>query len=143
MNMPFKPLKVEEGMTTEQLLAQIETKDRKFRFAQALFMVSTLIALIIVVAFQLQTLGGIEKGQEEYVINSKESDDKILRRLDCMTVFFSQKDRTNLTIQNIDRCTLERNGDIQRFFTNDTDGGTTSNRNEQVEGARTPKAPAP
>lgn len=141
--MPFKPLKVEEGATTEQLLAQIEAKDRKFRLAQALFMVSTLVALIVVVAFQLQTLNGIKQGQEEYVKNSKDSQQKIERRLDCMTVFFSQKDRTNLTIQNIDQCTLERDGDIQRFFTNDADGGTTSNKNEQVEGAPTPKVPAP
>ena len=150
MKMPFKKLKVEEGMTTEQLLAQIEHKDRIFRFAQAIFMISTLVALIVVISAQQRTLAGVEQqlnqAKTSEAANSERSEEnqqKVLRRLDCMTVFFSQRDRTNLTIQNIDECTLDRDGNIQRFFTNDPGGGTTGSPTEQPEGQQTPKAQAP
>lgn len=36
--------------STQDLIGQIERKDRRFRFAQSVFMISTLIALILVIS---------------------------------------------------------------------------------------------
>lgn len=149
--MPFKKLQVVDGISTEELIAQIERKDRIFRMAQTLFMVATFVALVVVIGFQNRTLNGVQEQIEDAkntaLAQSKqrdESDNKIIRRLDCMVVFFSQRDRNNLTIQNIEECTLDRDGDIQRFFTSDPNGGqTTTTPTEQEEGAQTPKAQAP
>lgn len=150
MKMPLKPLKVEEGTTTDELISQIERKDRRFRLAQTIFMVSTFIALIIVIFIQNQTLGGVQdqlsQAKRVAAQQNEQADasrDKIIRRLDCMVVFFTQKDRTNLSIQNIDKCTLDRDGDIERFFTTNESGTTTTTTTPQPEGQATPKAPAP
>lgn len=145
---PLKPL--QPAASTDDLIAQIERKDRRFRLAQTVFMLSTFLALLIVIFIQNQTLHQVQQqlvsakntaAQQDD--NANKATDKIIRRLDCMTVFFSQKDRTNLTIKDIDECTLERDGDIQRFFTNNPGGGTTNTKTEQPEGQATPKATAP
>lgn len=121
--MPLKNLKPEELESTRTLIAAIERKDRRFRLFQTLFMVGTFLALIIIIGAQQRTLGELQDSQKqaekvavETAKRSKDQQDTILRRLDCMSVFFSQKDRTNLTIDNIDRCTLEREGSLQQFF---------------------------
>lgn len=136
--MPFRKLEKHEGMTTDQLIEQIETKDRRFRLAQTVFMVSTFIALAIVIFIQNQTLHGVQdqltQAKEVAAEQSKQSDksdEKIIRRLDCMTVFFSQRNRTNLTIDNIDRCTLNREGNLQEFFTTDENDEPTTTPEEQ------------
>lgn len=149
--MPLTKLKPTTGASTDDLIAQIEMKDRRFRIAQTTFMVCTFAALIVVIFMLNRTLNGVQdqlaQAKDTAISQDKNANDatnKIIRRLDCMTIFFSQRDRTNLTIQNIDQCTLERDGDIQRFFTNDSDGGTTNNSTEQPEGQQTdPKVPAP
>lgn len=146
--MPFKRLQRTDNMTTDELIEQIESKDRRFRLAQTIFMVSTFIALIIVIVIQNQTLHGVQEQltQAKDVAaqqsrQSDASDAKIIRRLDCMVVFFSQKDRTNLSITNIDECTLDRDGNLQRFFTQDAEGNTTTTPTPQ--GQDSPKVPAP
>lgn len=146
---PLKKLEKTDSMSTDDLIAQIERKDRRFRLAQTVFMVSTFIALIVVIFIQNQTLHGVQEqlaqAKEVAAKQSKQSDAsdaKIIRRLDCMVVFFSQKDRTNLSIANIEDCTLDKDGNIQRFFTTDPGGSTTTTSNEQPEGQLTPKVPA-
>lgn len=146
--MPLKKLPPTEGITTDQLIAQIEQKDRIFRIAQTIFMISTFVALIVVISAQQRTLTGVrdqlhqaKQVAAEQSKQSDASDAKIIRRLDCMTVFFSQKDRTNLSIANIDECTLDRDGNLQKFFTTDPQGNTTTTPTQQ--GQETPKAAAP
>jgi hypothetical protein len=121
--MPLKPLTDEEKENTHNLLAAIERKDRRFRLLQTLFMVGTFLILIVIIGIQQRTLDNVRENQKqaeqvavEATKRSQEQQDTILRRLDCMSVFFSQKDRTNLSIENIDKCTLNRGGDIQEFF---------------------------
>jgi len=121
--MPLKNLKPEELESTRTLIAAIERKDRRFRLFQTLFMVGTFLALIIIIGAQQRTLGELQESQKqaeqvaiETAKRSSEQQDTILRRLDCMSVFFNQTNRTNLTIDNIDKCTLSREGNIQEFF---------------------------
>lgn len=135
--------------STQDLIGIIERKDRRFRFFQTLFMVGTFVALIIIIGGQQRTLTGVQTQLEEArktaITQNKASVDArdvILRRLDCLAVYFSQRDRANLTIQNIDECTLNRDGTAQQFFQNNSngDGGTTVTPTEQAPGATTPTA---
>lgn len=121
--MPFKKLKPEEHSDATALIAAIEHKDRRFRLFQMLFMVGTFIALIIIIGAQQRTLDGVRdqltQAQQVAKSQSKEINDSqevVLRRLDCLAVYFNQRNRADLTIQDINRCTLERNGTPQQFF---------------------------
>ena len=129
--MPFKKLQPHEQESAETLIAAIERKDRRFRFFQTLFMIGTFVALMVIISGQQRTLDGLQsqlaEARQTADKQSKQVDDSqktILRRLDCMTVFFSQRDRTNLTIQDVDRCTLNREGNPQIFFEPNEDGTT-------------------
>lgn len=146
--MPFNKLKPEEKQSTEALIATIERKDRRFRLFQTLFMVTTFVALIIIISAQQRTLNGVRDQlsqaktiASETTERSKEQQDTILRRLDCMSVFFSQRDRTNLSIVNIDKCTLDRNGDLQQFFTQQPGQTPEITREQQPTPNLTPSAP--
>lgn len=109
--------------STQDLIGQIERKDRRFRVAQAVFMISTLIALIIVISAQQRTLTGIKdqlvQAKAAQAAASKQSDDqrdKIIRRLDCIVVFFTMPNRATVTIDDIDKCSLNRDQTVQQFF---------------------------
>lgn len=127
--------------STQDLISTIERKDKRFRLAQAIFMVATFIALIVIIGAQQRTLDRlqdqVEQGKAVAAAADKRDEEqtqKILRRLDCMTVFFSQTDRQNLSIKDIDRCTLEREGDPQLFFRQGSDGNTEVTEEPQSEG---------
>jgi len=145
---PLKKLKpLEPNADTNALIAQIESKDRRFRLAQTIFMVATFFALILIISAQQRTLAGVQNQLDQQKTIAKQSDDRaqdqlqtILRRFDCLTVFFSQKDRTNLTIKSIDQCTLDRGGDIQQFFKTENNGSTTVTPDQQPTD---PKVQAP
>lgn len=146
--MPLKKLNPEELDTTDKLIHAIEHKDRRFRLFQTIFMVGTFLALIIIIGGQQNTLDGIRAQQTEAKDQAKAQDKqsnelgaRIERRLDCMVVFFSQKERTNLSIENIDKCTLNRDGDIQRFFRDDPDRGTVTTPTEQPSSLTPSTAP--
>lgn len=147
--MPLKKLREEEKATTESLIAAIERKDRRFRVFQTLFMVGTFVALIFIISAQQRTLSGVEEqlkqakevAQEE-AKRSTDQQDTVLRRLDCMSVFFSQTNRTNLSIENIDRCTLSREGNLQEFFTQEP-GQAPETTKEQQNSNLAPSTTAP
>jgi len=148
--MPLKKLKPEEKVSTEALIAAIERKDRRFRLFQTLFMVGTFILLILIISAQQRTLDGVrdqltqaKQIASETAKRSQEQQDTILRRLDCMSVFFSQRDRTNLSIENIDKCTLNRDGDIQTFFTQQPGQEPETTREQQPSPNLTPSTTAP
>lgn len=139
--MPLKKLTDEQvhQNNTNELIAQIEKKDRRFRFFQTLFMVLTMLALVLVISAQQRTLDGVRNQLTEQKRIAQTADDRsreqqatILRRLDCMAVFFSQTDRTNLAIDNIDKCTLDRNGSLQQFFKTNPGGDTETTKDPQV-----------
>lgn len=147
--MPLKKLSPEEihRNNTNELIAQIEKKDRRFRFFQTLFMVLTMLALVLVISAQQRTLDGVQSqlAQQKEIAakadkSSKDQLATILRRFDCLTVFFSQTNRTNLSIEDIDKCTLNREGDLQQFFITTPDGRTDATDTPQ---STAPKAQAP
>lgn len=136
--MPLKKLKPDELDSTDKLIHAIEHKDRRFRLFQTIFMVGTFMALILIIGAQQRTLDGVEEQLSqaktvaaEQAKRANESDEKIERRLDCMVVFFTQKDRENLSITNIDECTLDKGGDLQQFFRTNEQGQTETTPTEQ------------
>lgn len=146
--MPLKQLKLHEGASAEELIHAIERKDRRFRLFQTFFMVGTFIALIIIIGAQQRTLDGVQaqldqakKVAQEQSTQSDESLKTILRRLDCMPVFFSQRDRTNLSIENIDKCTLNRGGNLEQFFTQQPGEQPETTREQQPDSNLTPSTP--
>ena len=112
-----------DHLSTQQLISQIEKKDRRFRTAQSIFMALLMVTLICLVTLVFKTLNSVEEqlvGQKGIIneIKREEADQlaKITRRLDCMVVFFSTPERQNLTIENVENCALNRNEDIDQFF---------------------------
>lgn len=108
---------------TRQLIENIERKDKRFRLAQSAFMLLLMISLVGVITLQFQTLQGVKQqlveqksSNDAAIKRSDEQRDKIIRRLDCVVVFFSQKDRVDLSIDNVDQCTLNRDISVQQFF---------------------------
>lgn len=123
---------------TQKLIRDIELKDKRFRVAQSVFTILILLVLIGVITAQYRTLNGVQDqlDQQKSIAAAADSRDKeqqetILRRLDCMTVFFSQVDRTKLSIENIDKCTLNRDGNLQQFFTQEPGEAPQTTREEQ------------
>lgn len=121
--MPFKHLTEDEKRDTITLLAAIERKDKRFRVAQAVFMIGTFLLLTVVIIAQYNVLNQIKaqnmSAQATADKQSKESNErqeKIIRRLDCVVVFFGQKDRANLSIEDIEKCALNRDGNVDQFF---------------------------
>lgn len=109
--------------TTQQLIENIEKKDRRFRTAQAIFMAILFSALVGIIFIQFKTLQSVQQQlvaqkdtAQETTKENQQIQDKIIRRLDCMVAFFSQTDRTNLSIADIDKCSLNRDGNVQQFF---------------------------
>lgn len=112
-----------DHLSTQQLIQQIEKKDRRFRTAQSIFMALLMITLIFLVSLVFRTLDSVKQqleGQKNIVAQFKEEEEaqlqKITRRLDCMVVFFSTPDRQNLTIEDIERCSLNRDENVDQFF---------------------------
>lgn len=152
--MPFK--KLVPVKNTDELIAQIERKDRRFRVAQALFMSATLVALIVVISAQQRTLDSVKAQLVEQkniaTAAAQQSDDqrdKIIRRLDCIVVFFTNPDRADLTIDDIDKCTLNRDESVQQFFQvpestpSDTPPDLPSSSGGNAPGAQEPTTPQP
>jgi Tfp pilus assembly protein PilN len=105
--------------STQTLISSIEKKDRRFRVFGFLAVAITvlLLAVLLVIGLRNLTRANEQLTKTNALLEQqKQATDTITRRLDCMTVFFSQKDRTSLSIADIDKCTLDRSGDIQHFF---------------------------
>lgn len=122
--MPLRNLTEAERKSTVALLAAIERKDRRFRLFQTAFMICTFLLLIILIFNQsdtleeIQTQNAVERTADQR--QSKESNERqetVIRRLDCLALFFSETNRTGLSIKNIDKCVLDRNGIYEQLTT--------------------------
>lgn len=146
--------------STQELISRIESKDRKFRTAQALFMAMLLATLIGIIFVQFRTLDTVHQqlttSKATAAEATRQGDDQrktIIRRLDCMTAFFSQPDRQNLTIKDVDKCSISAGGSAEQFFApangtstqQNTDGSTTTTTTSTPgnPGATNPTPPAP
>ena len=149
--MKRKQQKLSPTASATELLLLIEKKDSRFRLFQTLFMVGTFILLIIVILAMQSVLNEIkqqnERAKEVAVKESKENEvnqEKIIRRLNCMVIFFSHEDRTNLSIDNIDKCSLNRDKNVNQFF--DQPESTPSESPPSLQPSATPQndaAPTP
>jgi hypothetical protein len=127
--------------STQELINQIESRDRKFRTTQSFFMFMLLATLIGIIFVQFRTLESVHQqlitSKATAQQATKQADSQrttIIRRLDCMTAFFSQIDRQNLTIKDVDKCSISTDGNPEKFFApangsstqKNTDGSTTT-----------------
>ena len=121
-----------DHLSTQELISRIETKDRRFRFAQSVFLTLLLTLLIGVIYVQFSTLNAV---REQLVISkataletSRQSDeqrDLILRRLECVVAFLNVKDRTGLTLSDIENCSETESDGLDRFFKSDNNEEVT------------------
>lgn len=126
-----------DHVSTQELINRIESKDRRFRTAQAVFLILLLSLLIGVIFVQFRTLDTVRQqlvaSKAAVKENSKQSDKQrevIVRRLDCMVAFFSQTDRQNLSIQDIEKCSLSKDDELNKFFA--PPNNTTSSTREPI-----------
>lgn len=111
--------------TAQELIVEIDKRGRKSRvFATAAQ------ALILIGLGFLMTLGIRTYNRQ------LDTTEEINRHLDCIIVYFGQKNRTELTIDDINKCTISRGNTVQQFFTTNDKGDvkvTTEPQNETVE----------
>jgi hypothetical protein len=79
--------------------------------------------LLVVIAIQQKTLDSVRlqidaqtRAVQEIKKSNTDSLDIIKRRIDCLAVYFAQRDRAELTIDDIDRCTIRSNETITEVF---------------------------
>lgn len=143
-----------DHLSTQQLIASIERKDKRFRLFQSLFMIGTFIGLIIIIGAQQRTLDGVQAQvkQDAEIAERTRADrteqlNDITRRLNCMVVFFSTPDRTNLTIENVEKCTLNKDENLNKFFhdepTNNSENPPNLSDSAPTAAQENAEAPAP
>ena len=121
-----------DHLSTQELINRIETKDRRFRVAQSVFLTLLLMFLSGIVFVQFRTLNTVREqlvsSKATALETSKQSDeqrDLIIRRLDCMVAFLSVEDRTGLTLADIDNCSKAESDNLDEFFKTDNSSQTT------------------
>lgn len=137
---------------THELLRRIETKDSKFRIAQAVFFVLVIGALITILTLVyniqnanhdlLKTQSKSLDSQEQIInqlndngkANTKQLD-SLQQHIDCITALFQQPNRAQLTLTDITTCQFTSNGGTS---TGSTPSGTTSNPKPSSPSTTTP-----
>lgn len=123
----------ERKLTKDRLLDDITKKDRRFRIAQSSLYIGVILALVAIIAVQSITLSEVKEQtrranttteevkhiSEEVRRNSevvKAGNEILSRHLNCIVVFFQQPDRANVTIEDINQCTFNKNADLTKSF---------------------------
>lgn len=105
---------------TAALVANFETKDRRFRIAQGIFMGIVFIVLAFVVFFQQVTLVAVREqlrqqgillqqqkdNTDELKKNTEEQLGKVSSQLDCIAQFFANRNRTTAIITDLEQCRI-------------------------------------
>lgn len=101
--------------STQELIQKIEKKDRRFRFFQSSFVLLLMIGLTTVIYIQFQLLDTVKMQLRQDASTAKETREardkqlgRVERRLNCIVLYFTQQNRTTITIEDIDKCTLSR-----------------------------------
>ncbi len=108
-----------QHQTTRELIEEIEKKNKRFRFAEMLFIVMTFLGLITVIVIQQRTLDTSRATLVAVQAQLKQQDqsvNQINRHIDCVLVFFSQRDRANLSIEDVNKCTLSNGTSATQYF---------------------------
>jgi hypothetical protein len=121
---------VKQAPTREELIAKYKRQDRLYKVTQAGFFAATLVTLGVILAITLNTLNQVKSQQgaqvalsEEIKRTAEEQDkvrqaqlDMLIRRLNCIVVFFQKTNRAELTIADIDKCTLNTQEPAQQSY---------------------------
>lgn len=112
------------------LLDTVQRKNRYFRIAELTFVVLVAIGIFVIIGTQMITLGRIRDQLDAQTALSAQQQalgaertrqiNTLTRHLDCIVIFFQQTGRQNLTIDDINKCTISGNGTPQQFFDNDS-----------------------
>lgn len=103
-----------DHLTTQQLIAKIESADRKYRRSSTVLLIIIGVAIAATLILQYQALeqfktqsaergAGLKALQEE---NQRESE-RTNRYLQCIARYFANPDRAQTTIRSIDDCTID------------------------------------
>lgn len=99
----------------EGLIRDIERRDIRFRRSQTVFVVSLIVGIIVLLILMIQVLSGIGRqltALDEARAAATAQGENQLRviedRLNCIVKVFAESDRSEITIEDIDSCTLER-----------------------------------
>jgi TolA-binding protein len=148
-----------DHIETQELVRKIETKDKRFRTAQAIFMSIVLITLIAVVSVQLRTLQGVQqqlqqqkqlleqqkRTVDEIQQNNEQQLAKVSNQLDCIAQFFAQRDRASAQITDLQQCTIvHADGSIEQpTFPQPTGSGSTPSPTAGSQPQSTPSQAQP
>lgn len=121
-----------EQITTQTLISDIEFKNRRFRVAQTVFVFFLVIGFILLILIQQRTLNTSQKtllavqsqlDQQKTIVADIKKDNteqlnRLNRHLDCIVVFFGSDDRANSSIEDVNKCTINTTeGPVQFFST--------------------------
>lgn len=94
---------------TQALIRDIEIKDRRFRMAQAVFMIVVAAALFVggFWIYQLQVENKqLLAAQQKTLQAQGKATQQLNKHIDCIAQFFSSPNRSNETLQNDDNCDI-------------------------------------
>ncbi len=97
--------------TTQDLITDYYTKDRKRSVAVLCLALAGVLTVIISAVWILQARQSLNKQQIQILSLQKEIDDRtqdIQNQITCISQYFTQRDRANIVIPNIDKCNIVR-----------------------------------
>lgn len=114
-------------ITTQELIAQLEAKDRHFRAASVLFGMLLIAAVVTLLFVGLSTLRGVRSqlteqkslldSQQQILARIQESNTQrtaqindLQNHIDCIVELFRQPNHNNLTITDLQSCQLTSTG---------------------------------
>lgn len=123
--------------TTQQMILEIERKDRRFRIAQTVFMLLVMAAMVGALIFLIQLLDRMEEQldkQKQTIQSLEQNSKKQTQHLQCVAEFFTKsgEEREDSRIKTIDDCVLVDNK--KRLQSNNETGGQdpTADSNENL-----------
>lgn len=79
--------------------------------------------------------------QCELLEAQQRSTEEVNRHLDCIIVYFSLPARTELTITDINKCTIDRNGTPEQFFQTNKETGELEVNSPTLSSLKAPQSP--
>jgi len=106
-----------DQQSSAEIIRKIDSRDSKYRLAFVLLMFFVLAVLSGVAFLQFQALQEFKEQstQRAEAIEQRQKDDLALAGrtnayIQCIARFFAERDRTNLTLTDLDNCSYERSG---------------------------------
>lgn len=97
--------------TLEELIHNIEIKDKRFRIAQSIFFVMLIIALLALIIVQQRTLLTSQQtltAVQSQVEQQQKDVQSINNNVNCIASYFTKTDRVNLRLDDVQNCQFTR-----------------------------------